>query len=216
MFSRGKLAYKYSWRGHPAGQWSWARFLRDRSTSQLESSPLKFCTGESSNKNPNYSPVNFLVILIFFSCLVLSDKLVQPSPSHFEYLFWHMKKHATDSLQVSLAWVWLRVGVVHAYAYQNQVTPENWLQLNCRCNLFCGREVYTWIFLSLEVKSDPHPRTCCVWSIAKKTLLKRHSCWNMSQTILAPSSDRLQMGSWNADLPVTHRSGSIWGAHVAT
>lgn len=39
---------------------------------------------------------------------------------------------------------------------------------NCRCNLFSGREVFTRIFLALEVKSDPRPALAVFGALPKK------------------------------------------------
>lgn len=63
---------------------------------------LRFWNGQSSNKKSKIQSCEFSYDLILFP-VILSDKLVQPSPSHFEYVFCCRKKHTTDSLQISLA-----------------------------------------------------------------------------------------------------------------
>lgn len=192
---------------------SWACVLTDHHTSQLESSSLKSCTGESSNKKS-------IMLSHEFWCLVLSEKLVQPSLNRFEYLFCHTKKALPVPFGLVLLWEDMDVVMCGCGACVCLSKSDNTRKLiktyncNCRSGLFCGREVFTGIFLALEVKSDPHPALAVFGELPEK-LFKRHSYWNMSRTILARSSDRLQMGRWNADLPVTHRSAGVQGAHVA-
>lgn len=199
-----------------------ARVLIDRHTLHLESSSLRFCTGESSNKKSIMLSREFSCGFNFFFLVVLS--CLKNSSSHPRVVLSIFSVTQKKALPVpfGLVSLWEGVDVVTCGcgACACLSKSDNTRKLiktsncNCRSSLSCGREVFTGIFLALEVKSDPCPAFAVFGELPEK-LLKRHSYWNMSRTILARSSDGLQMGSWNADLPVTHRSAGVQGAHIA-
>lgn len=68
--------------------------------------------------------------------------------------------------------MWLYVGVaLCVYLSKSNSTRKLFTTLNCSCNLFCGRKVFTWIFLALEVKSDPCP-ALAVFGVCPRALKK--------------------------------------------